>query len=99
MLNFAGDQPINKDDFIEIINGCSIIPGDSHSLSVLFNELDHDKNGQVSLEDFKETLGSRLDDKNLSQLLLNAIEKENEIAAYKVDRARKLKQGRYKFTK
>ena len=92
MLNFNGVDPIKKDDFTEIVEGCSLKSDKSQPIADLFNELDHNKDAHISLEDFIATVGAEGDKPaEFRRLILG---KEEEILGFKRMRARQLKEGK-----
>lgn len=93
ILNFNGKEPIKREDFIEIITECSVLEQNKESLSSLFDELDKNKNGEISLNDFVATIGANGSHQNFSDLLANTLAKEQPIEEYKLRRARRIKEG------
>lgn len=95
LLNFFGSKPLQKDDFVEIISNCSIIEGNNQAITDIFHRLDSDKNGEVSLADFLATVGTDSSDASNSQLVEGILAKEEEINAYKKQRAQKEREGTF----
>ena len=64
------------------------------SLAILFQELDQDKNNEISVTDFSASLTADNVPPKQSQLLASILAKEQEIAKFKAERARKELQGK-----
>lgn len=74
---------------MEIVKGCSLSEGDDSSL---FTELDQDKNGEVSIQDFLNSTSSEDAQPRHVKLVHNVISKEQEIIEFKNNRRRQ-RQG------
>lgn len=94
-----GAESINREDFEDLLRGCSLY-GDEAGLDIssLFNEIDHDKNGLISLNDFLATIGSNDHHHHhyarYSKLLKIIIEYQLQIIEYKRRRALKNREGK-----
>ena len=76
------------------MKGCSLSEEDNtESISSLFNELDQDKNGQVSIQDFLNTTSSEDAQARHVKLVHNVISKEQVIIEFKNNRRRQ-REGR-----
>lgn len=85
-----GTEPINKPYFKEVIQACSLLKNETDaSLSTLFQELDQDKNNEISLADFSTSLTADTVPPKQAQLLAAILAKEPEINKFKAEKARK----------
>jgi Ca2+-binding EF-hand superfamily protein len=65
-------------------------------LAALFHDIDHDKNGQVTLEDFLATVGSHDHHHHArhSRLLTSIFDNEQVIIEYKKRKAQNARKGK-----
>lgn len=96
MLNLYGNEPIKREDFIDIVKGCSLSKEDSNqALSALFQELDKDHNSEISLADFVGTISADNAQPRYVQFLKTIISKEPEILEYKRKKGLSKRQGKF----
>lgn len=95
LLNFYGNKPLKRDDFIEIITECSVLDQDKEYLLALFDSLDKNKNGEISLADFIATIGADSSNHKFNELLQSVLDNEKKIADFKTRRAHKIKKGKF----
>lgn len=91
-----GADFINKEDFDDLVKGCSLLTEEAdQDISDLFKEIDQDKNGQMTLEDFIATVGSRdhYHHARFSRLLISILNNEQVIIEYKRRRAQQAREG------
>ena len=93
LLNYYGNNPIKKDDLIEIISECSLLEQDKQALSGLADQIDANKSGEISLTDFAGTVGTDVTNSAFTELLETALDKEQEIAEHKRRRTKRIKEG------
>lgn len=93
LLSFNGSFPIKKQDFIDVVRGCSLVSDtSSQAISGLFNELDIEKRGEISLQSFQEVIPAEGAQPKHIQFIQTALAKEQEILEFKKNRIR-IRQG------
>ena len=88
---------INKEDFDDLVKGCSLLADEAdQDISNLFQDIDHDKNGQMTLDDFLATVGSRDNTHHarFSRLLTSILNNEQVIIEYKRRRAQQARESK-----
>lgn len=89
LLSLSGTDPLKKDDFIDLVRGCSLVKEENNNtLSQLFHELDLDKNGEVSLVDFLRAINNDKASSHHIQFLRAILANEKPIIEYKAKKAR-----------
>lgn len=89
-----GSQSVSKPYFLEIVKACSLLPSAHDTIIAdVFGQLDHDKNGEISLNDFATLLSIENPQANHAQLLASILAKEPEIMKYKALKARREHEG------
>ena len=84
LIAFYGSQPIKSDEFIDIVRGCSLYKEDDENILIgLFQELDHDKNEEISQDDLVSTIATDDAKPHHNELLETILSKEQEINEYK----------------
>ena len=97
LLSFNGSFPIKKQDFADVVRGCSLtIDTSSQAISGLFNEFDIEKRGEISLENFQEAIPAENAQPKYIQFIQTALAKEQEILEFKKNRIR-IRLGIYRF--
>jgi Ca2+-binding EF-hand superfamily protein len=84
LLAFYGTQPIKSDDFVDVVNGCSLYKED---VTGLFHELDHDKNGEVSQEDVISSIAAEHSKPHHDEFVETILANEQAINEYKKKKA------------
>lgn len=94
MLSPSGISALKKDDFIALVRACSLVKEENNNtLSQLFHELDHNKNGEISLMDFLKTINTDNASSHHIQFLRSVLAHEKEIIEYKAKKAKEQRQG------
>lgn len=89
LISFNGNDPLNKDDFVEIIKGCSLFKErPDFKIINLFEELDVNKDGKISLEEFIQVTSKENPLPHHSQLLNSILSNEQAIAEFKRQRTK-----------
>ena len=92
LLNFYGNSPLKREDFIEIITECSLLDLDRQSLFALFDSFDNNKKGEISLADFIATVGGDSSNQKFNELLQSVLDNEEKIIVFKTRRAHRIKE-------
>jgi len=89
LISFYGNDPLKRDDFIDIIKGCSLFKErPDFKITNLFEELDVNKDGSISLEEFIQVTSKENPLPHHSQLLITIISNEQAIAEFKKQRVK-----------
>lgn len=95
LINFNESDPINKENFYDIIKGCELFHEPSEDrVSALFSEIDKDEDNLVSLSDFLERCGSDISLAKHIGFVDSIIAKEQEIILYKKNKAKALRESK-----
>lgn len=97
LLNFHGNQPIKSHDFIDVVKGASLYKGDDIAINGLFKELDGDKNGELSLEDFVSTTSADESQPHHNEFLESVLANEQGLLEYKKKKAQADRHSNYIF--
>lgn len=93
IINYNPSEPIKKEDFEDVVKGCSLVKAPiEQEMNMLFMELDADKDGEISLDEF---LGGEEEkvQTNTQEFVETVLAKEEEILEYKRKRMKERRQG------
>lgn len=100
MIDLQEQQTISKADFIDLFGACSILEGNSRQEALrLFDVLDKNKSGEVSLREFMNTVNAERADPRHIQLVESIIGKESEIIEYRNKKKNPIKGSLSKYNR
>ena len=98
MISFNGTQPTRSNDFVEIVKECSLYrDGDSTVAAELFQELDVDNSGELTLEGFTSRICSEESKSHHNEFLETVLANEQMIADYKRRKFQKEREGKIRI--
>lgn len=84
LLDYNGNEPIKKEDFLDIVKACDLLQGDSDDdISALFDELDYDKDGRITLSEFINSMSEENSSPRYRRFFKAVLDKEVEIHEFK----------------
>lgn len=87
MINFRGDEPIQSDDFIDIVRECSLHPEDSVTVSELYKELNGSSKNDLNIEDFAASISAENVRSHHTQFVETVLANEEGILEHKRKKA------------